>query len=121
MPAPTLTVKRARNPRRAMTPPELRLWTVLRGKALAGFRFRRQHPMGPYILDFHCPAVRLALEVDGEGRGHPEQVGHDGLRDRWLAEQGVTTLRVAAINVRDNLDGVMITVMAAVTGKAPSP
>jgi very-short-patch-repair endonuclease len=121
MPAPTLTVKRARNLRRAMTPPELRLWTVLRGKALAGYRFRRQHPMGPYILDFCCPAVRLALEVDGEGHGHPEQVEHDGLRDRWLVEQGVTTLRVAAIDVRDNLDGVMTAIIAAVTGEAHSP
>jgi very-short-patch-repair endonuclease len=43
------------------------------------------------------------------------------LRDRWLAEQGVTTLRIAAIDVRDNLDGVMIVIMAAVTGEAPSP
>jgi very-short-patch-repair endonuclease len=77
--------------------------------------------MGPYFLDFYCPAVRLALEVDGEGHGHPEQVGHDGLQDRWLAEQGVTTLRVAAIDVRDNFDGVMTAIMAAVTGEAPSP
>jgi very-short-patch-repair endonuclease len=121
MPAPTLTVKRARNLRRAMTPPELRLWTVLRGKALAGFHFRRQHPMGPHILDFYCPAVRLALEVDGEGRGHPEQVEHDGLRERWLIEQGVTTLRIAAIDVRDNLDGVIMAIMAAVMGEAPLP
>jgi very-short-patch-repair endonuclease len=104
-----------------MTPPELRLWVALRGKALAGYRFRRQHPMGPYILDFYCPAVRLALEVDCEGHGHPEQVEHDGLRERWLSEQGVTTLRVAAIDVRDNLDGVIMAIVAEVRGEAHSP
>ena len=76
--------------------------------------------MGPYILDFYCPAVRLAIEIDGEGHGHPDQTGHDLRRDRWLAEQGVTTLRVAAIDVRDNIDGVMMTIATAVSGEAPS-
>ena len=103
-----------------MTPPELRLWAVLRGKALGWFRFRRQHPMGPYILDFYCAAIKLAIEVDGEGHGHPDQAGHDMRRDWWLFEQGVTVLRVAATDVRDNLDGVMMAIIAA-TGDAPSP
>ncbi len=98
-----------------MSPPELRLWVVLRGKALAGFRFRRQHPMGPYILDFYCPAIRFALEVDGEGHGHPDQAAHDLRRDRWLARQGVRIMRVEAIEVRDNFDGVMTDILAAIT------
>ena len=76
--------------------------------------------MGPYILDFFCPAIKLAIEVDGEGHGHPDQAGHDERRDRWLTEQGVTTLRIAAIDVRDNLDGVMSDIMAAIAGEAPS-
>jgi very-short-patch-repair endonuclease len=99
-----------------MTPPELRLWGVLRGDTLGGPRFRRQHPMGPYILDFYCPAAKLAIEVDGEGHGHPDQAGHDLRRDRWLAEQGVRMLRVAAVDVRDSLDGVVADVMAAIRG-----
>jgi len=76
--------------------------------------------MGPYILDFYCPAVRLAIEVDGEGHGHPDQAGHDARRDRWLTEQGVTTLRIAAIDVRDNLDGVLVAIITAVTGQTPA-
>ena len=104
-----------------MTPPELRLWAVIRDKALAGLRFRRQHPIGPYILDFYCPAIKLAVEVDGEGHGHPEQVGHDLRRDRWLAEQGVTTLRVAATDLRDNLEGVVFAIITAARGEAPLP
>ena len=77
--------------------------------------------MGPYILDFFCPAIKLAIEVDGEGHGHPDQVAHDLRRDRWLSEQGVTTFRVAAIDVRDNFDGVMTDIMAAVAREAPPP
>ena len=102
-----------------MTPPELRLWVILRGKALAGLRFRRQHPIGPYILDFYCPTARLAVEADGEGHDRPDQAGHDMRRDRWLTEQGVATPRFAAIDVRDNLDGVAIAIIAAATGEAP--
>ncbi len=97
-----------------MTPPELRLWVVLRGKALGGYRFRRQHPMGPYILDFYCPALKLAIEVDGEGHGHPDQAAHDLRRDHWLAEQGVRIMRIAAMDVRDNFDGVMTDILAAI-------
>jgi very-short-patch-repair endonuclease len=101
-----------------MTPPELRLWSVLRGNRLAGFRFRRQHPIGPYILDFYCPAIGLAIEVDGEGHGHPKIAEHDSRRDRWLSAQGVTTIRLAAIDIRDNLDGVVAAIMAALEGGA---
>jgi very-short-patch-repair endonuclease len=115
MEAPTLTVKRARGLRRTMTPPELRLWAALRGKALAGFRFRRQHPVGPYILDFYCPAANLAVEVDGEGHGLTDRARRDERRDRWLAEHGMATLRIAAIEVRDNPDGVVKAIIAAVT------
>ena len=76
--------------------------------------------MGPYILDFYCPAIKLAIEVDGEGHGHPDQARHDLRRDRWLFEQGVTMLRVAATDVRDNLDGVMIAITATAVGHPPS-
>jgi len=76
--------------------------------------------MGPYILDFYCHALKLAIEVDGEGHGHPDQAAHDLRRDRWLSEQGITTVRPAAIDVRDNLEGVMTDIIAAVTRAAPS-
>jgi very-short-patch-repair endonuclease len=120
MPPSTLTLKRARSLRRTLTPPEARLWVALRGKALGGVRFRRQHPLGPYILDFYCPALKLAIEVDGEGHGLPDQAAHDARRDAWLTGQGVRTLRVAAIEVRDNLDGVMTDIRAAIEERALS-
>ena len=77
--------------------------------------------MGSYILDLYCPAIKLAVEVDGEGHGHPDQAGHDLRRDRWLGQQGVTTIRVAAIDVRNNFDGVMIDIMAAAARLTPCP
>jgi very-short-patch-repair endonuclease len=101
--AKTVTFKRARVMRRQMTLPEVVLWHHLRGSRLAMFRFRRQHPIGAYILDFYCPAARLAIEVDGAGHGHPDQVSHDVARGAWLAANGIQTLRFAAADVLDGL------------------
>lgn len=90
-----------------MTPPEARLWTRLRGHRLGGHKFRRQHPIGPYILDFFCFAARLAVEVDGRGHELPDQARHDHNRTRWLASRGIRVMRIAASDVRDELDGVL--------------
>jgi very-short-patch-repair endonuclease len=65
MRAPEKTFGRARALRDDMSLPEIVLWQVLRKRGLSGLRFRRQHPVGPYILDFYCPAARLAIEVEG--------------------------------------------------------
>ena len=102
-----LTVERARELRRRMTPPEARLWVCLRGKRLAGLKFRRQHPIGPYILDFYCAAAKLAVEVDGQSHEHPERIARDVRRTAWLREQGVRVIRLAAEDVRLHLDGVV--------------
>jgi len=102
MRSPLLTLKRARQARRAMTLPEVILWGDLRGARLNGLRFRRQHGIGPYILDFYLPSHRIAVEVDGEGHEHPHQVRHDERRDGWLAAQGITVLRFAATDVLDD-------------------
>jgi very-short-patch-repair endonuclease len=116
MDAPKKTVARARELRKAMTPPELRLWLELRRKTHAGLRFRRQHPLGPYVLDFYCESARLAVEVDGESHGFGANPGRDLRRDRWLLARGVRTLRIAAVEVRDNLDGVIQMIISAALG-----
>jgi very-short-patch-repair endonuclease len=97
--APELTFRRARALRRAMTPPEVRLWVRLRARGEGLPIFRRQHPMGSYILDFYCAAAKLAVEIDGEGHGMGDRPERDRHRDAWLAERGVTTLRVPAVDV----------------------
>ncbi|MDH4101512.1 MAG: endonuclease domain-containing protein, partial [Nitrospirota bacterium] len=71
-----------RNLRKAMTDAELRLWRVLRGRQMAGYKFRRQHPFGDFILDFVCLDVKLVIEVDG-GQ-HSEQMEDDAVRSNKL-------------------------------------
>jgi len=107
---PKPTIQRARSLRRRLTPPEARLWVHLRGKALGGLRFRRQHPLGPYVLDFYCDAARLAVEVDGQTHALGASPARDQERDAWLRMRGVRTLRLPAHEVRDNLDGVARTI-----------
>jgi very-short-patch-repair endonuclease len=118
MRAPVLTFKRATKLRRDMSLPEVILWEQLRRGGLDGMRFRRQHPVGPYVLDFYCAASRLAVEVDGAVRDLPGQTHHDIRRDAWLASRGVRTLRIAASDVLEDqaLEGVLV--MIAEAGKS---
>ena len=69
---------RARQLRRGSTRPELKLWLCLRGAQLSGHSFRRQHPVGPYILDFYCASAKLAVELDGDQHATPEARAYDG-------------------------------------------
>ena len=99
-----------------MTPPEARLWRCLKGHKLGGYKFRRQHPIGPYILDFYCAAARLAVEVDGAVHDNPDQMARDRRRAAWLARQGVSVLRYPATSIRDNLDGIVHGILARIAG-----
>jgi very-short-patch-repair endonuclease len=108
-----LSYTRAKAMRQAMTPPEARLWNALRAGRLNRLKFRRQHPVGPYILDFYCADARLAVEVDGEAHDHPDRLAHDERRTRWLAERGIDILRVVAADVRDEADGVVAGIRTA--------
>ncbi|OGT87899.1 MAG: DNA (cytosine-5-)-methyltransferase [Gammaproteobacteria bacterium RIFOXYA12_FULL_61_12] len=74
-----------------MTDAERHLWYRLRGKQVEGLRFRRQHPIGPYVVDFVCLSRRLIVELDG-GQ-HAEQAGYDRTRDSWLSSEGFRVLR----------------------------
>ena len=93
--------------------PERLLWSQLRRRQLDGLHFRRQHPVGPYILDFYCDKAKLAVEVDGYSHGVADQPARDLRRDRWLAARGVTTLRIAARDVLISMDEVLATILAA--------
>ncbi len=112
MDAPRQTIARARRLRRAMTPPELRLWTALRMRP-DGFKFRRQHPFGPYVLDFYCDAAKLGIEVDGAAHDLGCNPARDLARDAWLRRRGIEVLRIVAEEVRVNLEGVVAGIAAA--------
>jgi ATP-dependent DNA helicase RecQ len=90
-----------------MTPPERLLWAQLSDRKIEGFKFRRQHPLDPYILDFYCPEKRLAIEVDGLGHGMGDNPQRDARRDGFLKSQGVRTLRFSAESVFQNMGGVL--------------
>ena len=89
-----------------MTPPEVMLWLRLRGVGDGLPRFRHQHAMGPYVLDFYCPAARLAVEVDGWGHNIGDQPARDKVRDAWLAARGIAVQRIPASDVLADPDGV---------------
>jgi very-short-patch-repair endonuclease len=84
----------ARDQRRQATPTEQRLWAKLRGRQFAGWRFRRQHPIGPYIGDFLNAEARLVVEVDGSI--HEDQREYDTERDDYLRDLGYRVIRVPA-------------------------
>ncbi|QLC26825.1 endonuclease domain-containing protein [Parasphingopyxis algicola] len=111
MHAPRNTVRRARNLRKDMSLPEVLLWRELRERP-GGFKFRRQHPIGPYVGDFVCMAARLVIEIDGEAHGMGDRPERDEVRDAALAEQGYRTMRISARDVLGNLEGVIEGIVA---------
>jgi very-short-patch-repair endonuclease len=102
----TLITNRARAMRKAMSEPEVMLWSRLRGRGPEKPTFRRQHPFGRVILDFYCPAAKLAVEVDGAMHWSESSQANDEARDRWLAGQGAHVSRIPASDVYRDPDGV---------------
>ena len=102
------------------TEAEHRLWQYLRGRQLAGCKFRRQHPYGDYILDFACLERKIALELDG-GQ-HADDVAYDTGRSRFLENAGFKVLRFWNHDVFDNIEGVVEVILdSLVPPAAPSP
>jgi very-short-patch-repair endonuclease len=118
MRAPEKTFGRARELRRGMSLPEIVLWQALRRGRLAGLRFRRQHPIGPYILDFYCPSARLAVAVDGFAHDAAAQQRHDQSREAWLTRRKVTVLRFRAGDVLEDqrLEAVLVLIERTAAG-----
>ena len=95
-----------------MTKAEVILWVHLRRRAMNDARFRRQHPIGPYIADFTCPASKLVVEVDGATHSTPEELAYDARRTKYLEQQGRTVIRVTNTDIYENMDGVWRTISA---------
>jgi type I restriction enzyme M protein len=100
-------VNRARLLRKKATDTERILWRHLRNRNFAGYKFRRQHPFDCYILDFYCPAAKLAIELDGGGHNYRVGQIRDRTRSEFLASQGIIVLRFWNHQVRDELDSVL--------------
>jgi len=99
--------ERRRALRNGSTSAEASLWKVLKGKQLEGLKFRRQHSVGKYILDFYCPEHKLAIELDGQYHFEEGQMLRDEVRDKFLAEIGIKVIRIENNNVFNNIDMVL--------------
>ena len=104
----------ARRLRRDQTEAEQKLWTHLRARRLAGYRFKRQVPLGPFIVDLACYEARLVIEVDG-GQ-HAERSKEEATRTAWLEERGFRVLRFWNNEVMENLDAVLPEILSALRG-----
>ena len=99
----------ARQLRQQLTPAETRLWEAIRNRQLNGWRFRCQHPVGRFIVDFYCPAYKLAIEIDGDI--HLERVEYDAARTEQLEDYGYRVIRFNNDEVLTNLDRVLIAIV----------
>lgn len=97
----------ARKLRANTTPHERLLWRALKELPSEGTHFRRQAPIGPYVVDFFCPAKRLIVELDGGHHNEDEEARRDGVRQAWLEKEGYRVVRFWNSEIAGNLDGVL--------------
>jgi len=97
----------ARRMCREPTPAEEAMWQLLRNHRLAGFKFRRQHPVGRYIADFYAPSAALVLELDGDTHATEEGIEHDRVRHAYLESLGLAVVRFWNSEVKENPEGVL--------------
>lgn len=114
---PERTIRRARRLRKSPTRAEEFLWSLVRDKALDGLRFRRQVPIGFYVVDFACLSARLIIEADGGV--HALRTFDDAKRDAWLTSQGFRVLRISNADILTRPSHVLAAIQAA-AGKPPS-
>ncbi|CAI8018516.1 Uncharacterized protein HI_1162 [Geodia barretti] len=108
---------RSRHMRKNPTDAERALWNILRNRQVLGYKFRRQAPMGPYIVDFVCFENRLIIEVDGAQ--HMERADYDVDRTTWLASAGYKVIRFWNNQVLEEMGAVRETIFATVEGLSP--
>ena len=101
----------ARKLRREMSLPEVLLWQRLKN-AQTGRKFRKQHPIGPYVLDFYCPAAKLDIEVDGDAHDMGSNPARDARRDAWLRERGLQVLRIPAAHLYGDIEPAVMLILS---------
>ena len=117
-PAPTRpTILRARELRREQTPAEKKVWARVRNHQLANLPIRRQHPIGPYVVDFCCEPAKVVIEIDGDSHFEPEQQTFDARRTTWLEECGYRVIRFTNSEVHHNLEAVLRAIAEACGAK----
>ena len=121
MPLPPPILHNARALRATQTDAENLLWMLLRGRRFGGYKFRRQHPVGRYILDFYCHDALLAIELDGGGHGEEQQAEYDGIRTAELEGAGIHVLRYWNHEVLLQNENVLEAIWNCLAGKSSPP
>ena len=106
-------LRRAQQLRNELVDTEMIMWSELRARRLLGYKFRRQHAVGPFILDFYCAEKRVAVEIDGP----THVVERDARRDRLLASAGITVVRIPNEDVYRSLDEVLSALVAGLSAQ----
>ena len=117
----SVMTERARRLRREPSDVERKLWHRLRRDQLSGLSFRRQHPVGSYVLDFYCPSIGLAIELDGGQHNFEGQRQKDERPTRWLEANGIRLIRFWNNDVTGNLYGVLGEIARVASEMTPSP
>lgn len=113
--------ERTRHLRHSSTDAEQKLWSRLRSRRLNGAKFRRQHPVGPFIVDFFCSSALLIIELDGSGHAECEQQTYDQERTRYIEERGLKVLRFWNHQIFQEMELVLQCIADAVAERSPHP
>ncbi|WP_069130066.1 endonuclease domain-containing protein [Rhodohalobacter halophilus] len=105
---PKKTKKQRQYLRGHMTKWEVRLWNELKGKKMFGFKVRRQHGIGNYIVDFYCPELRLAIEIDGDVHHFKEKAEKDLKKDLLLKNEGIEIIRIKNLDFEEDYESTII-------------
>ncbi len=118
---PKTLIAKARKLRQEMTDAEQLLWRLLRNRGVHNAKFRRQHPIGRYVLDFYCHEAKLAIELDGGQHAEPQREAYDRERTAWLARQGIEVLRFWDNEVLQQTEAVLESIWEALERRLPAP
>ncbi len=108
-------IDRGRQLRRASTDAEMALWNKLRARQIAGYKFRRQHRVNGYYLDFACEELKIAIELDGGQHNEAKHAAYDAIRSAALAKSGWHVLRFWNNDVVENIESVVQVIHDALT------
>jgi very-short-patch-repair endonuclease len=114
-------IERARQLRKTETWAEELVWRWLRNRRFNSYKFRRNHPVGIYFLDFFCEEAELNIELDGRHHGFPDQQKHDAERTKFLKSQGIKTLRFWNSHLRRDARSIRDTIFNELQARAPHP
>ena len=114
------TLEKRRQLRNGAPDAERLLWQKLKGKQLNGCKFRRQFGIGPYVLDFYCPALKLAIEIDGPSHDDQNAQDYDAIRQKVVEALEIRFLRFTNADIYDHLEGVLVSISSVVEELAGS-